>query len=92
MILWRVTDGERMITDYIRSNNMDEAGGIFKEKHNRSAVEFQPTDEKIQAVYFTDAPSYPAFFKGTKTEARKSGNLYIRQWQLNAQIDRIETI
>lgn len=92
MKLWKVNDGERMITDYVRANNLDEAGRIYKEKHNRPAVEFQPTDETIQAVYFTDSPLYPAYFKGTKAAAKKSGNLYIRQWNLEARIDRIETL
>jgi len=91
MILWRVTDGKYK-TDYIRANNLDEAGRIFKEKHNRTGVEFQPTDEKIQAVYFTDNPFDPAYFKGTITQAKKGARLYIRQWQLDAQIDRIVTM
>jgi len=91
MILWRVTDGKYK-TEYIRANNLDKAKKIFDSRNNNPAIEFQPTDEKIQAVYFTDSPWEPAYFKGTITQARKSGNLYIRQWQLNASIDRIETM
>lgn len=91
MILWRVTDG-KFKTEYIRANTLDEAGKIFNAKNYNKAVEFQPTDEKIQAVYFTDSPAEPAYFKGSKTEARKGGNLYIRQWGLDAKIDRIETM
>lgn len=91
MILWRVTDG-KYTTDYIRANNLDEAKRIFDAKHYNAAVEFQPTDETIQAVYFTDNPFDPAFFKGSITQARKCANQYIRQWQLDAQIDRIVTM
>ena len=91
MILWWVTDGKHK-TEYIRANTLDEAGKIFNARNNNPAIEFQPTDEKIQAVYFTDSPTEAAYFKGSKTEARKGANLYIRQWQLDAKIDRIETV
>jgi uncharacterized Fe-S cluster-containing MiaB family protein len=75
MILWRTTDGKYK-TEYIRENNLNEAKKIFDEKNHNSAVEFQSIDETIQAVYFTDNPFDLAYFKGTKAEARKSGNLY----------------
>jgi hypothetical protein len=91
MNLWRVKDGKYK-TEYIRANSMDEAKVIFDARNYNPAVEFQITEDKIQAVYFTDNPSSPAYFKGTVIEAKKGGNLYIRQWQLNASIDRIETI
>ena len=91
MILWRVTDGKNK-TEYIRANNLDEAKEIFDNRNYNPAIEFQPTDEKIHAVYFTDAPGDPAYFKGTKTEARRGARQYIRQWQLDAVIDRIETL
>ena len=41
-------------------------------------------------VYFTDAPGSPAVFEGTKANALKAARLYIKQWQLEARIDRIE--
>ncbi len=91
MILWRVSDNKYK-TEYIRANTLDEAKQIFNVRNTNPAVEFQPTDETIQAVYFSDYPNDPAFFEGTKTEARKKGNLYIRQWQLKAKIDRIITM
>lgn len=91
MILWRVSDGKNR-TRYIRANNLDEAKRIFDEDSYNPGIEFQPIDDKIQAVYFTDNPFDPAYFKGTKSEARKSANLYIRQWQLDAQIDKIVTM
>jgi len=90
-ILWRVSDGKYK-TEYIRANNLDQAKTIFDERNNSSSVEFQPTNETVQAVYFTDNLSDPAYFKGNKTEVRKAANLYIKQWQLDAKIDRIETI
>lgn len=47
--------------------------------------------EKIYSVYFTDNPYSAAKFKGkTKKEVEKAARLYIRQWQLEAKIDRIE--
>lgn len=88
-ILWRVSDGEFKI-DYIRANSLDEAKAIFDKRHLGTAVEFQPTEEKIWAVYFTDNPYEPAYFKGTKAEVEKGARLYIRQWQLEASVDRIE--
>jgi hypothetical protein len=91
MNLWKVSDG-KYTTDYIRANSMDEAKVIFDKKHYNPAIEFQVTDETIHAVYFTDNPSSPAWFKGTKTEAIKGGKLYIRQWQLDATIDRVVTV
>ena len=90
MILWRVSDG-KFKTRYIRANNLDEAKRIFDENSYNPAVEFQPTEETIHAVYFSDNLNDPAYFKGTKAQARKGGNLYIRQWNLDAKIDRIET-
>jgi hypothetical protein len=91
-ILWRMSDG-KITTDYIRANSMDEAGEEFSKRHyGKKAVEFQPIAEQVHAVYFTDNPSFPAFFRGTRTEAEKGGRLYIKQWQLDATIDRIVTI
>lgn len=88
-ILWRVSDG-KFKTDYIRADSLDEAKEIFNKKHYYEAVEFQPTTEKVYAVYFSDSPGDPAFFKGTKKDAEQGAKLYIRQWQLDAFIDRIE--
>jgi hypothetical protein len=88
--LWRVSNG-KYTTDYIRADSLDEAQAIFEQKHLDHAVEFQVEDSPIQAIYFTDNPS-PAYFKGNKQDARKAGRLYIRQWNLDATIDRIETI
>ena len=91
MKLWRVKG--RYTTEYIRANSLDDAAAIFKGKHAETAMEFQVTDETIQAVYFTDNPYSAAYFKGcTKEQARRSGNLYIRQWNLGAVIDRIVTM
>lgn len=91
MILWKVSDGKYK-TEFIRANNLDEAKRIFDARNNNPGIQFQPIDKQIQAVYFTDNPFDPAYFEGTKTQARKSGNLYIRQWQLDAQIDKIITM
>jgi hypothetical protein len=91
MILWRVSD-EKYKTRFIRAENLNEAKRIFDADSYTSAVTIEPTEEIIQAVYFTDNPNDPAYFKGTKAKARKGGNLYIRQWQLDAKIDRIETM
>ncbi len=91
MTLWRVSDG-KLKTEYIRANSLDEAKEIFDARNYNPAIEFQPTDETIHAVYFTDSPNDPAYFKGTRTEAVKGGNLYIRQWGLNASIDRVITL
>jgi hypothetical protein len=91
MNLWCVRDGKYK-TEYIRANNLDEAKAIFDNRNYNPAVEFQVTDETIYAVYFTDNPSSPAYFKGTKAEAIKGGKLYIRQWGLDASIDRVETM
>jgi len=91
MICWRVSDG-KFKTRYIRANNLDDAKRIFDANSYNPAVIFQPTEETIQAAYFTDNLNDPSYFKGNKTEARKGGNLYIRQWNLDAKIDRIETV
>jgi hypothetical protein len=91
MILWRVTD-RKYKTEYIRANNLDEAKAIFDKRNYNPGVEFEPIDETIQAVYFSDNLFDPAFFRGTKAQARKGGNLYIKQWGLDAVIDRIETM
>ena len=68
MILWRVSDGKSK-TEYIRANSIDDAKMIFDAKNYNPAIEFQPTDEKIHAVYFSDNPYDPAYFKGSKTNA-----------------------
>ena len=90
-IIWKVSNKER--ADYIRAATLDEAKQIFDSRHYYPATTFQPCEEtNVQAVYFTDS-SDPAFFKGTKAQARAGGQLYIRQWQLTGvTIDRIETI
>ena len=42
-------------------------------------------------VYFTDNPySAMTCLAFSESGARRIGNLYIRQWQLDAKIDRIE--
>ena len=47
--------------------------------------------KKIYDVYFTDNPYSAAKFQAeTKREVEKAARLYIRQWQLDAKIDRIE--
>jgi hypothetical protein len=90
--VWRVSDGKHT-TDYIRAGSLDEANAIFNGKHHfTSASEAQVVDHPIHAVFFTDNPFSPAFFKGTKTDAQRGARLYIRQWGLDASIDRIETI
>ena len=46
--------------------------------------------KKIYDVYFTDNPYSAAKFQAeTKREVEKAARLYIRQWQLDAKIDRI---
>lgn len=90
-ILWRVSDGKFTI-DYIRAGSLDEAKEIFDAKHYNPAVEFQPTTDTIHAVYFSDSPGSPAFFKGTKADAIKGARLYKRQWQSAAVIDRVVRI
>lgn len=46
---------------------------------------------KVYNVYFTDYPWQAMKVKASSmNEARKAGRLYIRQWQLDADIDRIE--
>ena len=48
---------------------------------------------KTYNVYFSDAPGTPAKFRcNTKAEATKSARLYIKQWDLNATIERIEEV
>lgn len=88
--IWRVSDG-KYEKAYIRAGSLDEAKAVFDASHYRPGVEFQEIDHAIHAVYFTDGCD-PAYFKGTVADARKGGNLYIRQWQLDAKIDRIVTI
>ena len=91
MKLWKVSNGT--LTDYIRSESLDDSKKIFDEKYpyDKKAVSFQVVDYSVNAVYFSDS-TYPAYFKGTKTEARQGARLYIKQWQLNATIERIETL
>ena len=91
MLLWRISDGKYK-TDYIRANSLDEAKIFFEKKYpSNKAVEFVTEHKNVYAVYFSDNLYDPAFFKGTKTQAIKGAKTYIRQWQLNAVINRIET-
>ena len=63
-------------------------------QEGRPAQEPKKTTEpagRIYHVYFTDNPYQAMTVKArTKREAEKAGRLYIRQWQLDATIDRIE--
>ena len=90
-MIWKVRNKYR--TEYIRANSLDEAKQIFDSRNDSPAVEFQPTEEKqVHAVYFSN-DSNPAWFRGTKADARAGAKLYIKQWQLTGvTIDRIETI
>ena len=48
---------------------------------------------KTYHVYFDDFPHDPLTVKAiNKTEARKIGRLYNRQWQLHAKIIKIEEV
>ena len=48
---------------------------------------------KTYNVYFSDAPGIPAKFKcKTKKEAAWNARFYIKQWDLNATIERIEEV
>jgi hypothetical protein len=91
-ILWRVSNG-KCKTDYIRADSLDEAKAIFDTKYSylNPSVEFQPVTDTIHAVYFSDNPYDPAYFKGTKEAAKRGAKQYIRQWNLDATISRIET-
>ena len=88
--IWKVSDG-KYNKEYIRAGSLDEAKTIFDSTHYSPGVEFQVIDHAVHAVYFSDGTE-PAYFKGTVTDARRGGNLYIRQWGLDAKIDRIITI
>lgn len=89
-MLWKIEGKNK--ADYIRADSLDIAKKIFDEKHGIDGVSFQVIDHPVHAVYFDDFSS-PAYFKGTKTDARKGGNLYIKQWGLHGvKIDRIETL
>ena len=95
-IIWKVSDTAYMGTvDCIRAESMDDANDIYNERHpGKHATMFQPFEDGVHvyAVYFTDNPRQPAFFKGTLTEVNAAARLYIRQWQLDATIARIEEI
>ena len=48
---------------------------------------------KTYNVYFSDAPGTPARIRRkTKAEATKNARLYIKQWNLDATIERIEEV
>lgn len=90
--LYKVSD-ESITTRYIRAENPEEAKKIFESENSwRKAKSITLTDKKIQAIYFTDNPYDPAYFIGSKTQARRGGMQYIRQWGLDATIARIETV
>ena len=51
----------------------------------------QERPQRIYNIYFTDHPQQAMTVKArTKREAEKAGRLYIRQWGLDASIDRID--
>jgi len=93
-VIWKVSDSASWTggVDYIRAESLDEAKEIYSERHKwNHADTFQPVEdkEKIFAVYFSDEPGSPAFFRGALTKVKAAAHLYIRQWQLDAVIDRI---
>ena len=93
-MIWKVSDSSTKIggVDFIRADSLDEAREIYCGRHHYNYPDiFQPCEdnEKIFAVYLSDSPGSPAFFKGTKAEVKRSANLYIRQWQLDAVVDKI---
>ena len=53
----------------------------------------QGKNEKVYNVFFTDHPTQAATFSApNKREAEKLARLYIRQWGLDAKIDRVECV
>jgi hypothetical protein len=47
---------------------------------------------KTWNVYFSDDPFEPATFRGTKAAAIAAAKLYIKQWQLDATIIKMEEV
>lgn len=89
MKVYRVTNDGREAA-YIRAESAPAAMAEYNEKHYKPATAAEPVqvDGNIYAVYFTDSGE-PAYFKGTKADATRGARLYIKQWQLRAEIDKI---
>lgn len=92
-MIWKFRYGGYVV-DYISAATEEEARNIFSAKHHgRDPDSLEPTTiNRIHAIYFSDNPSEAAWFVGTKSEALKAARLYIRQWDLNSTVTRIETI
>jgi hypothetical protein len=58
----------------------------------RTNTNMRTNKDTIWNVYFTDSYYDHAVMKGTKTQIIKSAKLYIRQWQLDAKLERIEAV
>ena len=87
--IWRVENNA--YTDYIRAGSLDKAGEEFYARHGEQAVKYQVIDHRVFAVYFSGGGA-PAYFKGTKNDALAGARLYIRQWQLDETISRVQEI
>ena len=87
--IWRVENNAYI--DYIRAASLDKAGEEFYTRHGEQAVKYQVIDHRVFAVYFSGSGS-PAYFKGSEKDALEGGRLYIRQWQLDETISRVQEI
>ena len=77
---WTMSEGD-MRQDITRRRN---AGERIPPSRNEAPV-------KRYAIYLNDNPYDPMYCDAkNKTEARKAGQLYIRQWALHTTINRIE--
>lgn len=80
--------------DPARAEQFEILEELDRQEGRQPAQEPKKTTEpagRIYHVYFTDNPYQAMTVKArTKREAEKAGRLYIRQWQLDATIDRIE--
>lgn len=91
--LYKVTDETGRNFLYIRAEKEENAMQSFQSRYSGYTPKTcQKIEKPIHAVYFSDSPYDPAYFSGTKTDATKAARLYIRQWKLDAKIDRIETL
>lgn len=95
--IYRVSGAGKFERVYVRANDVIEAGERTKTGFGFTGVVFQEIilkeDHDAYAIYMTDGtgdPLWPLWVQAKRfKDAKEKGELHIRQWDLDAEIEKI---
>lgn len=92
--IYRVSGAGKFERVYVRANDVIEAGEITKTGFGFTGVVFQEIilkeNHDAYAIYMTDGTGDPLWVQAKSFKnAKEKGELHIRQWDLDAEIEKI---